>query len=176
MSKNTLASTTATDRQVSYLNSLLKQVPGNVLDSLDLRDQATLADLNKRPLDKWDASRLINSLKNIAAQQPKPKREQAQPGYYVTEDGTFVVVVTNRAGTATYAKQLIVAKTATGRSKARWQYTPGLGFTVAASRPMTLTEATKFGHLHGVCLVCCRTLTDPESVKRGIGPVCATKF
>lgn len=33
-----------------------------------------------------------------------------------------------------------------------------------------------YGHITGSCGVCGRTLEDPESVERGIGPVCAEKF
>lgn len=35
--------------------------------------------------------------------------------------------------------------------------------------------ATLFGHLIGRCGICGRTLTDPESIERGIGPICAEK-
>lgn len=37
-------------------------------------------------------------------------------------------------------------------------------------------EAIKHGKLTGRCAVCSRKLSDPESVDRGIGPVCAEKF
>lgn len=36
--------------------------------------------------------------------------------------------------------------------------------------------AIAFGHKTGSCCICGRTLTDPESVKAGIGPICAAKF
>jgi Family of unknown function (DUF6011) len=36
--------------------------------------------------------------------------------------------------------------------------------------------ATEFGHATGQCSVCMRPLTNPESVKMGIGPVCRAKF
>lgn len=36
--------------------------------------------------------------------------------------------------------------------------------------------AVEYGHRTGSCCVCGRTLTDPESVAAGIGPVCASKF
>jgi hypothetical protein len=39
-----------------------------------------------------------------------------------------------------------------------------------------LTAAIRYGKLSGSCSCCGRTLTDPESVERGIGPICATKF
>lgn len=36
--------------------------------------------------------------------------------------------------------------------------------------------AVEHGKLSGRCAVCSRDLTDPESIERGIGPVCADKF
>jgi hypothetical protein len=39
-----------------------------------------------------------------------------------------------------------------------------------------LAAAMKFGKLSGRCCSCGRDLTDPESIERGIGPVCADKF
>jgi uncharacterized Zn finger protein (UPF0148 family) len=36
--------------------------------------------------------------------------------------------------------------------------------------------AVEFGKMTGHCCVCNRLLTDPESVNRGIGPICAERF
>jgi hypothetical protein len=43
-----------------------------------------------------------------------------------------------------------------------------------ASQPAD--AAVAYGRTTGSCACCGRELTDPESVERGIGPVCATKF
>jgi hypothetical protein len=39
-----------------------------------------------------------------------------------------------------------------------------------------LTAAIRYGKVSGECSCCGRELTDPQSIERGIGPVCATKF
>lgn len=44
----------------------------------------------------------------------------------------------------------------------------------AASDP--LTAAIRYGKVSGECSCCGRELTDPRSIERGIGPICATKF
>lgn len=36
--------------------------------------------------------------------------------------------------------------------------------------------AIAYGKEWGTCCICSRTLTDPESVKAGIGPICAQRF
>lgn len=44
----------------------------------------------------------------------------------------------------------------------------------AANDP--LTAAIRYGKVSGECSCCGRELTDPQSIERGIGPICATKF
>lgn len=44
----------------------------------------------------------------------------------------------------------------------------------AANDP--LSAAIKYGKVSGSCSCCGRELTDPRSIERGIGPICATKF
>lgn len=39
-----------------------------------------------------------------------------------------------------------------------------------------LKEAIAYGRRTGVCACCGRTLTDPESIDRGIGPICAGRW
>ena len=41
--------------------------------------------------------------------------------------------------------------------------------------PLTEEAAAAFGKLTGTCCVCMRTLTNEESIERGIGPVCLVK-
>jgi hypothetical protein len=45
---------------------------------------------------------------------------------------------------------------------------------LAANDP--LTAAIQYGKVSGECSCCGRELTDPQSIERGIGPICATKF
>ena len=39
-----------------------------------------------------------------------------------------------------------------------------------------LAASKRYGHELGVCGVCGRTLTNPESIAEGVGPVCREKF
>lgn len=124
------------------------------------------------------ASQAINDLLTLP-RRPQSEIAHAAPGYYVADTGEFVVVVENRAKTRTYAKTLLLTEHAqddgSTRKHATWAYSAGLAGRVAHMEPMTMEEAAAFGHLHGICLICCRPLTDPKSVQRGIGPVCAEK-
>jgi hypothetical protein len=105
---------------------------------------------------------------------PKAPAKRAEAGYFVKADGTMLVVVESRQNKGrTYAKRLVLGTSETGRKTARWEYAPGEAALVADVTPMTLEDAAAFGHAHGFCFKCCKPLTDPASVIRGIGPVCA---
>lgn len=39
-----------------------------------------------------------------------------------------------------------------------------------------LASAIAYGQRTGICACCARELTDPESIERGIGPICAEKY
>ncbi len=103
---------------------------------------------------------------------PVEKREAAQDGYYVHGD-TFVCVKWNRAGTGQYA---------TVWDGSSWEYdgreSRKLVADVKAGKlsPMTPEDAKRFGDLYGTCFKCSRTLTDPESIAQGYGPVCAGRM
>lgn len=102
----------------------------------------------------------------------KPKRpvKETEPGYYV-KDNQYYVVVMNKAGTRTYAKRLIP-----NGHRWSWEYEAGAVRTLGHLTPLSVEEAAKWGHLHGRCIICCRPLTDPESVKNGIGPTCSKRL
>lgn len=48
--------------------------------------------------------------------------------------------------------------------------------TVAALMADPKGTAEAYGKETGVCCICRLTLTDPDSISRGIGPICASKF
>lgn len=141
-------------------------------------DKMTRADIDKQ--FKGNSS-LIDRLKlelEKAKQEARKnapataKREAAQDGYYVHGD-TFVCVKWNRAGTGQYA---------TVWDGSSWEYdgreSRKLVADVKAGKlsPMTPEDAKRFGDLYGTCFKCSRTLTDPESIAQGYGPVCAGRM
>lgn len=99
------------------------------------------------------------------------KPEALENGYYLIDGGIFKVRPT-KDGERQYGMRLSVFN---GRGK--WEYEQGAMRLIREQGvKLTVEEAAAFGHLHGLCAVCGRTLTDPKSVERGIGPVCAGKL
>jgi len=126
--------------------------------------------LTKSTAGKWETR---HAGECPAPRAPRGEALRAEPGYYVKADGTMLVVVKSRGSDRTYAKRLVVTVGEGGRKRAAWEYAPGEAATVATVTPMTVEDAAAFGHAHGFCFKCCKPLTDPASVLRGIGPVCA---
>lgn len=97
------------------------------------------------------------------------KKEPVAEGYYF-HAGNVYKVRTSKTGNA-YATVL----TRDG-NKGRWEYEQGAVWKLTAKDAITIQQAAEYGHLHGFCAICGLTLTDPASVERGIGPVCAKKL
>ena len=62
------------------------------------------------------------------------------------------------------------------RVKWEWGYVPGDINKLRPYQRMGEEEAKNFGLKYGICAACGRTLTDADSVERGIGPVCMKHF
>lgn len=102
-------------------------------------------------------------------QQQAPKAAPPEPGFYRLGEQFFRVQM-NRQKTSRYAKVY-------DQDRRDWVYVGREPFRhLTPETHMTLEEAMEWGHQWGRCLVCNAELTDPKSVARGIGPVCAKRF
>lgn len=97
----------------------------------------------------------VGSLRFTLAQE-----DSKNPGYiYIRADGHY-------AGKISPTGEFSPAYETTTAQKER--------ITTVARDP--LAAAVAHGHETGNCAICSRHLSDPDSVTRGIGPVCAKKF
>ena len=172
----------ATDKQVAFLRALIAQVcaaevafdPDNGPEVALATEQGIEEAILLGALTTHAASERIDTLKaRIAYLRAKgacaaagERKALPAPGYY-NLDGDVWVVVPNKAETSVYAKRMNLA---TGR----WEYVTGAAKFL--TERLTLEQAAALGHLHGRCVLCGAELSDPESVKRGIGPVCAKRL
>ena len=88
------------------------------------------------------------------------------PGFYVTSDEVVVKAQESKAGRL-YGKAL-------DADTGKFEYEAGCLRRVV--RKLTIEEAAAHGHRTGNCMICGRELSNEESVERGIGPICASKF
>ncbi len=162
----------AQGKEDTHPNAMVARYSDEFFDGLKTRESidkefkstSALIDRLKLELDKAKQEARKNA--------PAAKQESAKDGYYVHGD-TFVCVKWNRAGTGQYA---------TVWDGSSWEYdgreSRKLVADVKAGKlsPMTPEDAKRFGDLYGTCFKCSRTLTDPESIAQGYGPVCAGRM
>lgn len=159
---NPFATTTAnapSARQVDYARTLLRD------RALTDTDRATYTALLDDPAtDRATMSDIITALKA----RPRTTRNSfALPAGMYVLDGTPVRVQKSRESDRVYAKALVDGE---------FVYQAGLVARVTADMRMTQEQAAAYGRETGICACCGRELTLPESVARGVGPICYSRL
>lgn len=170
----------ASEKQEKLIRDLISQIRELNSEAADILD--TIYTEQWMNDVKWaNISPAIDALfaaKNDATKKAREKSAQeaktdpAEDGYYMLGD-TFVCVKWNRARTGQYA---------TVWDGSSWEYDNKASRQIVADvkagklAHMTPEDAKRFGDLYGQCFKCSRTLTDPESIAMGYGPVCAGKM
>lgn len=148
-----------TEKQSNFLAKLCQE---RGIDYAGLQAQAIA-------LGTWtrhDVSLAIDDIKSWpkTPQAPVPIGVHVVPGLPPTVDPILVQVRRSQAGNL-YGK----TRLASGRS---WSYKPGSLEGLSDATLLDEATAAKLGLQFGICQICARDLTDPESVRLGIGPVC----
>lgn len=163
----------ASEKQVAFLVRLANErVLTNLANGEQLLDATYVATLTSR-----EASQMIDFLMG------QQKRSAAEPAAEIPAgayrvDGRVIRVYHGQQSGKMLASELIDA-TAHSRDEA-WNYL-GLAtrFVPADAHRMTVEECEVVAGSgqadHGWCCVCGRDLDDPNSVRRGIGPICRAK-
>jgi len=151
---------TITNAQASYIQTLTQQLAAlGATPRAALSSTATVS----------EASALIQELKELVAQARSTSRPQlvGEGIYRRAADGAMFRVQTSEEG-RNYAKLLLPA--------GGWGYEKGAIYTLKAEERLTLAQLEEWGISTGVCAICSRLLSTAESVARGIGPVCASRY
>lgn len=107
----------------------------------------------------------------LALPKAKVAPRDIEAGVYTDGTTTYRVYLGQNSG------QMLAAKVVEHDGHAEFDYAGKADrFVTAAFRKLTIEEAAKFGKATGTCIVCARRLDVPESVDRGIGPVCFAKM
>lgn len=175
--------TLATEKQVNFIRKLAEE--RGILDEAD-------AFLNLGP-DKKQASTYIGTLLDMAKPiQEKPADgpvdgidlRPVPSGYYAAEDeeGVLRFFKIDNVEKGRWEGWIFVKVMASDELYRQGMQRPGQAYSGKSQHAVSLIAqepqeaSSRYGHEIGVCGVCGRTLTDPESIERGIGPVCAQKF
>lgn len=174
-------SSTASTAQINFLRDLVRtnaQLQGWDSDKVNkaMTEPKVLAWIEDAT--KEQASARIDSMlsKNkelkiaLATKNAKntPMVHEIEDGFYTARGDVYKVQTSPSSGNQ-YAKKLI------GKA---FVYAPGSLAKIVKKHgeKLTLDKAKEFGHMYGVCMICGRTLTDENSIKNGIGPICAGKL
>ncbi|QPX62591.1 hypothetical protein SEA_WOLLYPOG_39 [Arthrobacter phage Wollypog] len=95
------------------------------------------------------------------------KLKDLEEGFYALSEDEIYQVVRSKAGRL-YAK--------INAGPGRWDYAAGAITKLKPNMRMDLDAAKEYGKETGTCIVCGRTLTNPDSIEAGIGPICAERF
>lgn len=166
------------EKQLAFARQLWEAttVPGGEHTSWDdfAEQLRTKGEWTKRSMSK-----LIDGLKPLADKVRAEERAAASTsraaqsaevpvGMHKHDDRIYRVVVSRESGRR-YAKQL-------SEDGTHFDYAQGAIRNLSADTLLSLEEAMEFGKATGQCCVCARTLTNPESIELGIGPICRQGF
>lgn len=151
----------------TQIRTMINRYPGNCFRCGN-RVEAQAGTAERPAGQAWRVRHNDDECVTVAAAVEAPARSLVGEGYYLMNDHVYNVA-RSRSSQRLYARRLVLLGY---RQRARWTYERGAYFNLTEEMALTVEQAARLGHLHGICMVCGRTLTDPESVQRGIGPVC----
>ncbi|MFD8529498.1 DUF6011 domain-containing protein [Streptosporangium canum] len=157
----TRTATPATDKQKIFFDNLLAEREHHLTPE-------TIA-LIKAKASSTDMRGLIDELLK-APHKPMQSTNMPEPGIY-KRDGQIYELKQNRHTGVLKVSRIEVFGT---RVRRRATVLRARVFTTADK--ITLDDASGFGREYGICCCCFRLLTDPISVRDGIGPVCKAKY
>ncbi len=154
----------ASDKQLD----LVKKLAGERKVPADLLAKVAYVVGGGRPTMEG-TSGLIDAL--FAAPKVEVAPVAIEAGVYTDGTTTFRVYLGQNSG------RMLAAKVVEHDGHAEFEYAGQADrFITSAFCKLTIEEAARFGKATGTCIVCARRLDVPESVDRGIGPVCYAKM
>lgn len=118
------------------------------------------------------ASNLIDHLMALPKQDNPSEQDEPEAGIYQSTDGMFRVYLGQKSGRM-LAKEITMALDNSPVYTYRGSATRVLP---EDAQRLSLEEVGQIGQMFDHCLCCGARLDDPESVDRGIGPICASKY
>lgn len=159
----------ASDKQVNFMWSLVAE--------REFASEEFEAEIENEIIDGVSKSRASGLIKYMLG---LPRRAAVAPSATNTEpvtetgvyehNGEVYRVVESKSTGNLYAKKLVNIG-----PKWKFTYAPGAMAFLKASHRMTEAQAANFGRRTGSCVICARTLTNPDSIAYGLGPVCRTR-
>lgn len=180
MSTTTATGNTATQKQIQFIQRLQaeRDLTGPAwVTMLDyMREQWRAGEFTKAEASSTIDALLTAPYKAKADTTPEAatvdQPVELEDGFY----GLNGLIVKVQHGKESGRQYALVMEPGEQGERGSWVYGPGVVRDLTPAHRLTTEEAAAFGHVYGICGICGATLTDPESIERGIGPVCAGKL
>jgi hypothetical protein len=158
----------ATDKQFAFIKKLLAEKDASAVDAqvVAARAEAVAGTLTSKA-----ASALIETLLAQPRKAAPAKADEPQAGIYRLADQTLVRVYLGQKQGVMLAKRVD-----TYAGGVEYTYLGKASRFLQGAERLPLDQVGRIGIATGTCLCCGRRLDDPESVDRGIGPVCAARY
>lgn len=176
----------ASERSVNFARKLLteRDVPTGytslTLADLDAHDRVEKCE--PYPGDRHVTQRTVSTAIDYLVDLPaKPRADAPTEGFYEL-DGRVYRVRKAQKGSHLYA---LVLTGPNGESEVAqwhdpkatdWTFAPGMMPKLKPEHRMSVERAEELSRLIARCIRCNAVLENPESVARGIGPICRKKF
>lgn len=166
-----------TDKQFSFIRKLVAE---RQLDAeLDQRVASARLHAMNGEMTKADASALIDELLDAPSKpQADERADEPEAGIYRSERRLFRVYLGQQSQRMLVKEiRIDVEGLLDVEQDVAYDYLGAAARHLPSdARRLELDEVGKLGIAFGECLCCGRRLDDPESVDRGIGPVCAANY
>lgn len=172
-----------TEKQIAFLGRLLdeKDTAGTPYQgwATGWHNGARVLAGTAPAMTRRQASEAIDGL--LALPRKQNRADEPEAGMYLGGDGTVYRVYLGQQSGRMLVKRVVVTAEAEYGPDGEVARFGGYGYEYlgAAQRvlpadatPMPLAQAQEWGRMTATCVICGRRLDDPESVDRGIGPVC----
>ena len=174
----TVMSRRASQPQFDYIKNLLaeRDVDADTLEIVQTYREAAM----KGQLSSTRAGTLIDILKTMPYRQAAASAEP-QAGVYETQDQRWFRVYLGQQSGKMLVKEIHAEHDLMGDMDVSYEYLglatkhlPGDAVRVPLEEVKELS--VRLGIQHDHCMICGHRIDVPESVDRGIGPVCAAKY
>lgn len=159
----------ATQKQFDFIKTLIAERHLDEVDNRVVEKARELATAGN--FSSSQAGSLITFLKHLPRKESVANFEPEAGIYKTVEGDKYYRVYLGQQSGRMLAKRIRFIN-----GEVDYMYAGAARLVVKDAVRLSLEEVGELGITTGSCVICGRRLDDPESVDRGIGPVCAEKY
>lgn len=156
------------DKQIKFIAKLVKEKDTSAIEE-QVQDARNA--VMRQSFSVTEASALIDVLLDQPKVPAQESEEQIVGGIYEDGDDLYRVYFGRESG------RMLAKKVTIEEDGATYTYAGAASRVLSEqAKRLPVEEVGSLGIVAGNCLICGRDLSDPESLDRGIGPICAQNY